>query len=164
MLYEGYGPGGAAIFIEVLTDNRNRAYGEIRSVFNKYGGSLGKAGSVAWQFEDKGVIYVEAQGTDEEQLYEVALEAGAIDIKLVGDTYEITCEPQDFSSLQEALEGAGFKISQSQLTKIPKNTVRVEGKDAEKLLRLIGALEMLDDVQHVYSNFDIPEEVLESMS
>ena len=164
VIYEGYGPGGVAFMVVALTDNKNRTTGEVRHVFNKHGGNLGTSGSVAWQFEEKGVIYVEKEGADEDSVLEVALEAGAEDMKTLSDTYEITTSVKDFGRVKKALEEAGFKISQAQITRIPKNTVRVEGRDAERVLKLFEALEDLDDVQQVYANFDIPEEVLEALA
>ncbi len=164
VVYEGYGPGGVAFMVVALTDNKNRTTGEVRHVFNKYGGNLGTSGSVAWQFEEKGVIYVEKEGVDEDEVLEVALEAGAEDMVTQADTYEITTSVKDFGKVRKALEEAGFKISQAQITRIPKNTVRVEGRDAERVIKLMEALEDLDDVQQVYANFDIPEEVLEALA
>ncbi len=164
VVYEGYGPGGVAFMVIALTDNKNRTTSEVRHVFSKHGGNLGTSGSVAWQFEEKGVIYVDREGADEDAVLEVALEAGAEDMQTQGDTYEITTSVKDFAKVKKALEDAGFKVSQAQLTRIPKNTVKVEGKDAEKVLKLMEALEDLDDVQQVFANFDIPEEVLEALA
>jgi YebC/PmpR family DNA-binding regulatory protein len=163
-IYEGYGPGGVAIMIVTLTDNKNRTTGEVRHVLTKYGGNLGKSGTVAWQFSEKGVIYVEREGANEDEVLAVAADAGAEDFKTLSDSYEITTEVKSFGAVKAALEAAGFKVSSGEITRVPKNTVRVSGRDAERLLKLIDALEELDDVQDVYANFDIPEEVLEALA
>jgi len=163
-IYEGYGPGGVAIMIVTLTDNKNRTTGEVRHVLTKYGGNLGKSGTVAWQFSEKGVIYVEREGANEDEVLAVAADAGAEDFKTLSDSYEITTEVKSFGAVKAALEAAGFRVSSGEITRVPKNTVRVSGRDAERLLKLIDALEELDDVQDVYANFDIPEEVLEALA
>ncbi|GGR94456.1 YebC/PmpR family DNA-binding transcriptional regulator [Deinococcus sedimenti] len=153
--YEGYGPGGTAIFIETLTDNVNRTVADIRAVFNKRGGSLGTSGSVAWQFEKKGVILL----TDtSEQAQETAIEHGAEDIQESDEGLEISTGPADLYAVQDALTAAGFTIESVQITMIPSNTVAVNSDDAKKLMTLIDALEDLDDVQNVYSNADLPDE------
>lgn len=164
VIYEGYGPGGVALMIITLTDNKNRTTGEVCHILTKFGGNLGKSGTVAWQFEDKGVIYVEKEGADEERVFEVAADAGAEDFAALSDTYEITTGVKDFGPVKAALEKAGFTISSAQITRQPKNTVRVEARDAERVLKLVDALEDLDDVQSVHANFDIPEEVLEALA
>ncbi|MGB9590527.1 MAG: YebC/PmpR family DNA-binding transcriptional regulator [candidate division WOR-3 bacterium] len=163
-IYEGYGPGGVAIMIVALTDNKNRTTGEVRHVLTKYGGNLGKSGTVAWQFAEKGVIYVEKAGAEEEDVLTVAADAGAEDFKSLSDTYEITTEVRNFGAVRAAVEAAGFVVSSAEITRVPKNTIRVEGNEAERLLKLMEALEDLDDVQDVYANFDIPEEVLEALA
>jgi len=163
-IYEGYGPGGVAIMIVTLTDNKNRTTGEVRHVLTKYGGNLGKSGTVAWQFTEKGVIYVEREGTSEDDVFAVAVEAGAEDFKTLSDSYEITTEVKNFGAVKAAIEASGFKVSSGEITRVPKNTVKVSGGDAERLLKLIEALEELDDVQDVYANFDIPEEVMEALA
>jgi len=163
-IYEGYGPGGVAIMVVTLTDNKNRTTGEVRHVLTKYGGNLGKSGTVAWQFGEKGVIYVEVQGAAEEEVLSVAADAGAEDFKTLSDTYEITTDVRNFGAVKAALESAGFTISSAELTRVPKSTVRVAEREAERLLKLIEALEDLDDVQDVYANFDIPEEILEALA
>ncbi|AWT36562.1 putative transcriptional regulatory protein [Deinococcus arenae] len=153
--YEGYGPGGTAIFIETLTDNVNRTVADIRAVFNKRGGSLGTSGSVAWQFEKKGVLLL----TDtSEQAQETAIEHGAEDIQESEEGLEISTGPADLYAVQDALTAAGFAIESAQITMIPSNTVAVGSDDAKKLMTLIDALEDLDDVQNVYSNADLPDE------
>ncbi|TDE86837.1 YebC/PmpR family DNA-binding transcriptional regulator [Deinococcus sp. S9] len=154
--YEGYGPGGTAIFIEALTDNVNRTVADIRAVFNKRGGSLGNSGSVAWQFAKKGVILL---SDTSEAAQEVAIENGAEDIQESVDGLEISTAPNDLYAVQDALSAAGFKPESGQITMIPSNTVAVNGDDARKLMALVDALEDLDDVQNVYTNADLPEEV-----
>ncbi|ACO46919.1 YebC/PmpR family DNA-binding transcriptional regulator [Deinococcus deserti] len=153
--YEGYGPGGTAIFIEALTDNVNRTVADIRAVFNKRGGSLGTNGSVAWQFEKKGVILLTDRS---EQAQEVAIEHGAEDIQESDEGLEISTPPTELYAVQDALASAGFNIESGQITMIPSNTVAVTGDDAKKLMVLLEALEDLDDVQNVYSNADLPDE------
>ncbi|PTA68336.1 YebC/PmpR family DNA-binding transcriptional regulator [Deinococcus arcticus] len=153
--YEGYGPGGTAIFIETLTDNVNRTVADIRAVFNKRGGSLGTNGSVAWQFEKKGVLLLKDTS---EQAQETAIEHGAEDIQESEDGLEISTGPNDLYAVQDALVAAGFPVESAQVAMLPSNTVAVSGDDARKLLMLIDALEDLDDVQNVYSNAEFPEE------
>ncbi|BAT70907.1 conserved hypothetical protein [Thermosulfidibacter takaii ABI70S6] len=162
VIYEGYGPGGVAILIEAITDNRNRTVSEIRTIFNKHGGSLGEAGCVAWMFDKKGVISV--KDVDEDTIMEIALEAGAEDIKEEDETIQVITAPEDLESVKEKLEEQGITVAEAQLTYIPQSTVRVEGEKAEKLLKLLDALENHDDVQNVYANFDVPEETLASMT
>ncbi len=163
--YEGYGPNGVAIFVEALTDNRNRTAADVRHVFTKHDGSLGGAGSVAWLFERKGVVLVPADGVDEDELTLTAAEAGAEDVGLDGSSYEVTSAPEDLSAVREAIEAAGLPVEAAQLTMVPKTTVEVEDEGAaKKILHLMDALEESDDVQDVYSNFDIPERVLETVA
>jgi len=163
--YEGYGPNGVAIYVEALTDNRNRTAADVRHVFTKNDGSLGGAGSVAWLFERKGVVLVPVEGVDEDELTLTAAEAGAEDVGLDGSSYEITAAPEDLSRVREAIEAAGMPVEAAQLTMIPKTTIEVEDEaGAKKILRLMDALEESDDVQDVYSNFDIPERVLETVA
>ncbi len=164
VVYEGYGPGGAAIMVVALTDNKNRTAGEIRHIFSKYGGNMAGVGSVAWQFEEKGVIYVDKDVISEDELLEVVLDAGAEDLKVEGDSYTITTSPKDFENVKKALEEKNIKYSHAEITMLPKSTVKVDPKKAEQLLKLIEALEDQDDVQNVYSNFDIPEETLKAFS
>jgi YebC/PmpR family DNA-binding regulatory protein len=164
VVYEGYGPGGIAILVDVLTDNKNRTASEVRHTFSKYGGHLAGTGSVAWQFKAKGVLYIDKSQTDEDTVLEIALEGGAEDVKTEGDTYEIFTNVKDFMAVKTAFEEKEIEVGQASLTKIPQNQVKVEGKDAAKILKLIDFLEELDDVQDVYANFDISDEVLETLS
>ncbi|HNS31736.1 MAG TPA: YebC/PmpR family DNA-binding transcriptional regulator [bacterium] len=161
--YEGYGPGGVALFVEVLTDNKNRSASEIRSIFSKHNGNLGGAGSVAWIFERKGVINVGKDKIGEDELMEIALEAGAEDMTLEGDVYEIIVMPEKFEEVKNTLTSKKIEISDANVSFVPKNTVKVEGKAAEQVLKLLETLEDHDDVQAAYANFDISDEVLESI-
>jgi len=165
IVYEGYGPEGVAVIVEALTDNRNRTASEVRHIFAKFGGNLGTTGAVAWQFERRGVVLVPAEGVDEDELFMAAAEGGAEDIEADGDVIQVTSAPEDLQALRGAIEAAGFPIESVELSMLPKNTVAVddEGK-AKQLMRLIEALEDDDDVQEVYANFDIPEQVLEAFS
>lgn len=165
LYYEGYGPGGVAVLVESLTDNKNRTSSEVRFVFSRNGGSLGEAGCVAWMFERRGVIAVSGEGLDEDELMMNALDGGADDVENNGDgTFSIYCAPSAFSSVRETLSKAGYHIASSDVQMTPKNTVAVNEKGtASRLLRLLDALEDLDDVQNVTANFDIPDEVMESL-
>ncbi|RLB56451.1 MAG: YebC/PmpR family DNA-binding transcriptional regulator [Deltaproteobacteria bacterium] len=162
--YEGYGPGGVAMMVEVITDNKNRTTSEIRKIFSKSNGNLGENGCVAWMFEAKGFIVVKKESTSEEQLMDVALEAGAEDIQEEDDTFEITTQPASFSAVREALEAASIPVESARLDKVPQNTVAVSGKEAEQVLRLAEALEEHDDVQNVYANFDIDQETMAALA
>jgi YebC/PmpR family DNA-binding regulatory protein len=162
--YEGYAPGGVAVMINVLTDNRNRTGPEIRHVFEKFGGNMGAAGAVAWMFERKGIISVEADKISEDDLLEKALDAGAADVRRVEKIFEITTAPAQMDAVRDALARTSVPITEAQVTYVPQSTVRVEGKDATSVVKLIEALEELDDVQSVYANYDIPDEVLEAIS
>jgi YebC/PmpR family DNA-binding regulatory protein len=164
ILYEGYGPGGVAVICNILTDNRNRTASDLRFIFTKNGGSLGTPGSVAWQFDRKGVIVVEGEGVDEDALMEVALSAGAEDIAEDGDQWQVTTDPADFAAVRAALEEAGMPLVSADLTMVPKTTVEPSEKEARQVLRLVEALEDNDDVQDVHANFDISEEVLEAVA
>jgi YebC/PmpR family DNA-binding regulatory protein len=164
ILYEGYAPGGVAVICTILTDNRNRTASDLRFIFTKNGGSLGTPGSVAWQFDRKGVVMVDRAGVDEDGLMEVALTGGAEDISEDGEQWQITTEPTDFMAVREALEEAGIGYVSADLTMVPKTTVQPSEKEARQILRLIDALEENDDVQDVYSNFDISEELLEAVA
>jgi len=161
-VYEGYGPGGAAILLEVLTDNKNRTSSEIRHIMTKNGGNLGEAGCVSWMFEKKGYILVEKTKIDEDLLMAVALEAGAEDMKNdpKEDNYEIITAPEDMKKAKSALEAAGIPVVLSEISMLPKNYVALDEKSAEQMIRLVELLEDHDDVQNVYSNFDIPDEVI----
>jgi len=158
--YEGYGPGGVALFIECLTDNTNRTVADIRHALGKHGGSLGTDGSVAWQFDRKGQIVIDAARHGEESVFEAAIEAGAEDVSNEGDELVVTAEASALGAVQEQLEAAGIRASSAELTMIAKNEVPIAGKDAEKLLKLLDMLEELDDVQKVHSNADVDEAVL----
>ncbi len=164
VVYEGYGPGGVAIMVEAITDNRNRTVSEIRSIFSKHGGSLGESGCVSWLFERKGVIRVLENAISEDELMEVAIEAGAEDVKVEDGLYQVITSFEDYDTVKKAIEERGIPIESAEITYIPQSTVKVEGEKAEKLLKLLEALENHDDVQHTYSNFDIPDEVFAGFS
>ena len=164
MLYEGYAPGGVAVIASILTDNRNRTAADLRHIFTKNGGSLGTPGSVAWQFDRKGVILVDREGVDEDELMELALAGGAEDIAEDGTQWQVTTDPADFMAVRGALEEGGVEYSSAEQTMVPKSTVEVSEKEARQILRLIDELEDNDDVQGVYANFDISEEVLEAVA
>lgn len=155
LTYEGYGPGGAAVFIEATTDNPNRTVAEIRHAFSRNNGNLGATGSVAWMFDHLGQITLDATRSAEEKTLEIALDAGADDFTRDGDVYVISTSPATFHAVQDALRNAGLMIDGAELAMVPKNAVRVEGADVDRLLRLVEALEELDDVSKVFSNFDI---------
>jgi len=163
---EGYGAHGVAIMVEALTDNRNRTIADVRSVFTKHGGNLGESGCVSWIFDQKGYISVSAETTDEETLMEVALEAGADDILEDNDEklFEVYTSPEDFIAVKEALDAKGIAYESAEITMIPKNPVKLSGKEAEQALRLMDSMEDNDDVQQVYANFDISKEVMESLN
>ena len=148
--------------IKVLTDNKNRTAPEIRHTFTKFSGNLGEVGSVGWMFERKGIIQVEAARVDEDELLGLALDAGAADMRRADSVFEVTAAPQDLENVRRTLEGRGVPIQSAEVTYVPQSTIRLEGKDAQQVLRLVEGLEELDDVQHVYANFDIPDEVLEA--
>jgi len=158
--YEGYGPGGVALYIECLTDNTNRSVADVRHALSKCDGSLGTDGSVSWQFDRKGQIVIDATRYTEDAVFEAAIEAGAEDVTGDGEEFVVTTEPSDFTSVEDGLRAAGIQSSSAELTRIPKNEVEVTGKDAEKLLKLLDMLDELDDVQKVHSNADIDEAVL----
>ncbi len=161
--YEGYGPGGVAIMIDAMTDNRNRTTAEIRSILSKSGGNLGENGCVSWIFENKGVITVSAEKYDENTIMEVALEAGAEDIKQEGEVWEIITSPEELPNIVDAIKEQGVEILVSEVMRIPKTTVKLDEKTAEKVLSLLEKLEDNDDVQKVAANFDIPDEVMEKI-
>ena len=162
--YEGYGPAGVAVLVEAMTDNRNRTAAEVRNIFNRNNGKLGETGSVAWMFERKGSIVVDANKVDEDQLMTAAIDAGAEDVSQDESTYEIVTEPADFMPVRAALAEAGIDFESAELAMLPKNTIELEQSDAKKILRLMDALEDNDDVQEVHANFDISEEVLEALA
>lgn len=159
--YEGYAPGGVAVFVECLTDNRNRTAQEVRHAFTRNGGNLGESGSVAWMFQRKGLIQIEkAESPDEERLLEIALEAGADDLADGESTWEIITEPAAFAAVRDAIAGGSVAMLSAELTMVPQSAVPVERGQAKQVLALLEALEELDDVQNVYANFDIPESVM----
>jgi len=164
MVYEGYAPGGVAVITTILTDNRNRTASDLRHIFTKNGGSLGTPGSVAWQFDRKGLVLVDREGVDEDELMELALAGGAEDISEDAAQWEITTDPGDFMAVRESLEQGGVGYASAELTMVPKSTIEVSEKEARQVLRLIDELEDNDDVQGVYANFDISEEVLEAVA
>jgi YebC/PmpR family DNA-binding regulatory protein len=164
VMYEAYGPNGVAILIEVVTDNRNRTTGAIRHILDRHNGSLGGQGSVEWQFHTQGIISIDAKKFEEDTIIAYALEGGATDIKTEEDEFVIITSPENFSKVKDILENNKIEILRSELTKIPQSTVPVPEKDAPKVLKLFEALDELDDVQHVYANFDIPETVMEKIS
>src|SRR5947208_808238 len=164
VVYEGYGPNGVAVIVEALTDNRNRTAADVRSAFSKYDGNLGGSGAVAWLFERRGVILVDAERADEDDLTLAAAEGGADDVELDGSSFRVTTGAESLSAVREAIEEAGMEVDSAELTMVPKTTVNLEDESAaRKTLRLIDALEESDDVQEVYSNFDIPERVMEAV-
>jgi YebC/PmpR family DNA-binding regulatory protein len=162
--YEGYGPGGVAIIIHAVTDNKNRTVAEIRHSLTKHGGNLGENNSVAWMFHRKGYLSLDKSAGSEEELLEIALEAGADDLGTEGSTYEVICSPENFESVKKSFEDHGKKIMTAEITMIPQSQVPLEGKKAEQMIKLMEALEDHDDVQNVYANFDISEAELEAAS
>ena len=164
VIYEGYAPGGVAVLIQVLTDNRNRTAGELRYIFSKKGGSLSEKGSVAWMFDLKGMILVEKEQIDEDAILELALEAGAEDIKAEGDFWTVYTQPSDFEAVKDAFRKHGIKWKVAELSRIPKSSVKLDAGVGRKVLELLNALEEHDDVQQVWANFDIPEDVMEQVA
>jgi YebC/PmpR family DNA-binding regulatory protein len=163
--YEGYGPGGVAMFVECLTDNRNRTAQEVRHAFTRNGGNLGETGSTAWMFQRRGVVQIEKSAApDEDRLLEIALEAGAEDLADAESTWEIRTDPTSLVQVRDAIDAAGIPMLSAELTMLPQNTVPVEGGQAKQVLALLEALEDLDDVQNVYANFDISDAVLAEMA
>ncbi len=159
--YEGYGIGGVAVLIETLTDNRNRTVAEIRHLFSKNGGNLGESGSVAWMFDKKGYIVVDKAAKSEDELFDIAIEAGADDVQEDGDSFEILTAPENFEAVSEAIKKAGIEPEAAEVSMIPQNYIHLEGNDARAMLKLYEALEDHDDVQNVYANFDIGESEME---
>jgi len=157
--YEGYGAGGAAVFVESLTDNKNRTVADIRYIFGKAGGNLGESGCVAYMFDKKGYLVVEKSATDEDSLMEVALDAGAEDVREDGENFEVITEPGDFEAVREAIEQAGIAAIAAEVTMLPQTVTPVAGKEAEQMIRLMENLEDCDDVQKVYTNADLPEDM-----
>ncbi len=162
--YEGYGPGGVAVLVEVLTDNRNRAVADVRHIFERHGGGLGAAGCVSWMFAQKGLIVFRKDQVDEERLFEVALDAGAEDIKEGENEFEVITEPSSFEQVKTGVDTAGLSYTLAEITMVPKTTVNLDGKNAQQMLTLMELLEDTEDVNHVYANFDIPDEVMEAIS
>lgn len=156
--YEGYGPGGVAVLLEVLTDNKNRTVAEVRKIFDKYGGSLGESGCVSWLFDKKGVIEITGESLDEDEVMEVALESGAQDVRLEGAIFELITDPSDFETVKTSVEEKGWPIQLAQISMIPQTTVKLDGKKAEQMLKMMDALDDNDDVQNIHANFDISEE------
>ena len=163
--YEGYGPGGVALYMEALTDNKNRCVSEVRHALSKYGGNLGASGCVAWMFEKQGLITIELDAVDEDTLMEVAMEAGAEDIKSDSGSYEVITQPGDIDSVRSAIEVKGIPMVSAEVTMIPKDSVKLEKESqASSMIKLYEILEELDDVQKIYANFDISEELLEKLA
>ncbi|MEI7541674.1 MAG: YebC/PmpR family DNA-binding transcriptional regulator [bacterium] len=164
IMYEGYGPGGVALIINITTDNRNRSAADLRAILAKCMGSMAAPGATAWQFDQKGFISVPKEAIDEDSLMEVALEAGASDIKNEEESYDIVTEVSDFEKVKKALEAKSVKFTVAEITMVPKNYVKLNGKDAERMLKLMEALEEHEDTSNVYANFDIPKEVMDKIS
>src|SRR6185436_1684630 len=163
VMYEGYGPGGVAILVEAMTDNRNRTGSEMRHIFSKNGGNLGEPGSVAYLFDKKGVVVVDGERYSEDDLM-VAIDAGAEDIAMDADVFEVLCEPSDLAAVRAALTDAGVEVEEAEIAQLPKTRVQLDEDGAVKLLRLVDALEDLDDVDAVHANFDVPAEILERVA
>jgi YebC/PmpR family DNA-binding regulatory protein len=164
IMYEGYGPAGVAIIVDVLTDNKNRSAADVRNIFSKHGGQLAQPGAVAWVFERKGSIVVDGTKYGEDDVMTAAIDAGADDVVQDGDEFQVLTQPADFATVRNAIVAAGIEYEQAELTMIPKNTVKLEENDARKTMKIVDALEDSDDVQEVFANFDIPEDVLESLA
>ena len=159
--YEGYGPNGVALLIDTLTDNKNRTTAEVRHALAKHNGNLGESGCVAWQFKTKGVIFVSSDKCDEEKLLELALEAGAEDVRDEGDGFEIVCSLSDFEDVRQAVVDAGIEYQSAEIQKIPSDLIKLDGDDARRIIKLMEVLEDLEDVQRVSANFDVPQEILQ---
>lgn len=162
IVYEGYGPGGVAIMIDVVTDNRNRAIADIRHILSRHGGNMGEPGCVSWLFDKRGWMIIEKGSIDEDELFMVALDSGADDLTVQDEHLEIITSPENFEAVREAVEASGATILEAELTMLPQSTVKSEGKEAQRMLRLMEALEDSDDVQKVYANFDIADDILEA--
>lgn len=158
--YEGYGPNGVAVFIEIMTDNKNRTVAEIRKTFTRHGGNMGEAGCVSWMFHKKGYIVVERSKADEDRLMSLVLDAGAEDMKSDNNNFDITTAPKDFEKIKEVLKQNNIEMTVSEITMVPQSYIKLDGKEAEQMLKLMEELEDHDDVQNVYANFDIPEEIM----
>jgi YebC/PmpR family DNA-binding regulatory protein len=164
IMYEGYGPGGVALLVHCLTDNRNRASQAVRGAFNGGGGKMAEPGAVAWMFESKGIVIVPRSSASEDDVFLVAADAGAEDVRGSDESIEVVTAPDALKAVVEALRGAGIEVESDEVTQVPKSMISVEGSDAKKVLHLVDNLEELDDVQDVYANFDIPDEVLASVA
>lgn len=162
--YEGYGPSGVAVYCEVVTDNKNRTVAELRHVFSRYGGNLGESGSVAWIFQKKGYLVLSKSRGNEDELMEVALEAGADDFRDDGENYEIYTAPESFFTVKETLEKKSIKFESAEIAMLPQNQMKLEGKSAQSMLKLMEALEDHDDIQHVWANFDISDQDMETFN
>ena len=162
--YEGYGPGGVAILVEILTDNRNRTVAEIRHIFSKHGGNLGENGCVAWMFDKKGSILIDRKGVSEDALIEAALDAGAEDVREEEHEFEVITNPVSFEDVKQAMVKRGYRYLEAHIGMVPQNTVSLDGVKAEQMLKLMEKLEDNDDVQHVYANFDIADDIMEKLS
>lgn len=160
--YEAYGPGGVAVLIDCLTDNKNRTVADLKHAFDRHGGSLGSPGCVSWMFVKKGLLVFDESTAGEEKILEIALDAGAEDVRQTGSQIEVVMDPSDFEKVKKAFDSAGLPYSLAEITMIPQNTVRLEGKKAEQMLNLMEALDDIDDISHVYANFDIPDEYIEA--
>ena len=161
--YEGYAPGGVAVMVDIMTDNKNRTIADIRHIFSKNNGRIGETGCVAYMFLKKGLIVLEKKDVNEDRLMEIALDVGAEDVNDEGDTFEVVTDPRNFEKVKNALDKNSIKYTLAEITMVPQNTIRIEGKEAEQTLRLVEMLEDSDDVQKVYANFDIPDDVLEKI-
>ena len=161
--YEGYAPGGVAIMVDIMTDNKNRTIADVRHIFSKNNGRIGETGCVSYMFLKKGLIVLEKKDVNEDQLMEIALDVGADDVNDEGDTFEVVTDTKNFEKVKNALDKNSIKYTLAEITMVPQNTIRIEGKEAEQTLRLVEMLEDSDDVQKVYANFDIPDEVLEKI-
>jgi len=163
VFYEGYGPGGTAVYVQALTDNKNRTVAEVRSLFSKNGGNLGETGCVAWIFEMKGRITFTGGTVTEDQLFEIAIDAGAEDVSSEDNDFVVITNTEDFENVKSALKESGLEYEEAEVTMVPQSNVKIDGKEAERMIRLMEALEDCDDVQNVYANFDISEELLEAL-
>ncbi|WP_020585224.1 YebC/PmpR family DNA-binding transcriptional regulator [Desulfobacter curvatus] len=163
IIYEGYGPGGVAVMVECLTDNKNRTIADVRYIFNKAGGNVGTDGCVAWMFDKKGVITISKENADEDTLMEVAIDAGAEDIKDEGDSFDVLTAPEDFDAVKDAIDGAEIACEVAEISMVPQNTTAVSGKEAEQMIRFMEALDDNDDIQNFYTNADIPDEAFDAM-
>ena len=162
--YEGYGPGGVAMLVQVLTDNKNRTVADVRHIFSKHNGNLGETGCVSWMFENKGLILTDKAGVEEDKLLEVALDAGALDVKDNGKEFEVTVSPASYEGVKKKIEEAKIKPTFAEVTMVPQTTIKLAGREAEQMLKLMEGLEDSDDVQKVYANFDIADEEMERLS